>query len=204
MNWLTSGILSFLFCRCCMKKKNNLRFIHRSSYEKKKSGCASHHFAVSPTFGPPCVAASIATYRLMENVPRKKSFSTAIWHVWIVLDGERDHLVCATASHVFFVFFSPPQRERGFIRTLWLSEWQHNVSVSILHLADAISTPTQAITLASRGHAKLARRSLAQAAPFAMSSRGMTVWWWWCGAGRLIKGYGSFVDPGGAGGWKSR
>lgn len=48
---------------------------------------------------------------------------------------------CVWLHSIFF--FVPPQRERSFILTLWLSKWQQNVSVLILHLADAISTPTQ-------------------------------------------------------------
>lgn len=63
-----------------------------------------------------------------------------------------------------------------------------------------------AITLASRGHAKLARRSLArlaQAAPFAKSSRGMTAEQMPCllvvvvRGGEVDKGLRKFCRPGG-------
>lgn len=105
--------------------------------------------------------------------------------------------------HRTFLFFSPPataERKRLHPDALALRVTTQRVGLDPSFSGCHFHSHA-AITVASRGHAKLARRSLArlaQAAPFAKSSRGMTVWWWWwCGAGRLIKGYGSFVDPGG-------
>lgn len=188
------------------KKKQRMFYSPQLIWKKKHP--AAFHQNVSPTTSrflqPSAHLVSHLPLRhtawwktFLGRSPFQRLYDTCEW-TWP--SGVRDGI-----ARCCVFFFPPPQRERGFILTLWLSERQHNVSVSILHLADAICPPTQLLTLASRGRAKLARHSLAwlaQAAPLQRASMEwlrsrcpVWFWWWWCGAGRLIKGHGSFVDP---------
>lgn len=136
-------IISFLFCHCYMEKKKKC-FIHRSSYEKKNTLLHFIRTCLPPLRGFSNLRpTSCRTFHCDIPLDGKRSSEEALFNGYMTRVSERNHLVFGTASHVVVFFFPPPQRERGFILTLWLSERQHNVSVSILHLAGAISPPTQ-------------------------------------------------------------
>lgn len=176
-----SGILSFLFCHCYMEK--NLCFIHRSSYEPlcgfsnlRPTLCRTFHCDIPLDGRRSSEEALFNGYMTRVNCAGRRTWPS----------GVRDGIAR-------WFFSATTERKRLHPEALALRVTTQRVgldpSFSGCHFPSHA-----AITLASCGHAKLAWR-LQRAVVEWLRSRCPVSWSWWCGAGGLIKGHRSFVDP---------